>query len=135
MNRGRRLSPHETLRLMGIRPDNYKWEYKPSHIRRMAGNAMCVSIMTQILSCMFHTPSQQIPVQSEAFNTSADRGIVEDDDPSSNRVSELLTRLMSAGPKSGELANPAAVLEDEMLEAKRHALWYGGRDRIDHAVE
>ena len=85
---------------------------------------------------MFHTPTQSIPHRPVALHTLADRGKEkDDDDPSSKRVSELLTRLMSVGPQSGEVANPASVLEDEMLEAKRHAMWYGGQSRIDRALE
>ena len=35
----------------------------------------------------------------------------------------------------GVPSNPASRLEDEMLEAKRQAVWYGGKERIDYAVD
>ena len=68
---------------------------------------------------MFNTPDR--PSQPEVFHSLPDRGKVSKDH--------------HHGSSRSVSAHPAHVLEDEMLEAKRHAIWYGGPERIGRAVE
>merc|ERR1712051_362382 len=53
LSRGRRLTGPETLRLQGIPTELYKWPTNENTQRRQAGNAICVSVLTEIVKALY----------------------------------------------------------------------------------
>ena len=49
LSRGRRINGSETLRLQGVPTELYKWPRSENTQRRMAGNAICVTVLAEIV--------------------------------------------------------------------------------------
>ena len=60
LSRGQRLTGPETLRLQGIPTELYKWPTNENTQRRWAGNAICVSVLTEIVKALYdHEPESE----------------------------------------------------------------------------
>ena len=53
LSRGRRLTGPETLRLQGIPTELYKWPTNENTQRRWAGNAICASVLMEIVKALY----------------------------------------------------------------------------------
>ena len=58
LSRGRRLTGPETLRLQWIPTELYKWPANENTQRRWAGNAICVSVLTEIVKALYEHESE-----------------------------------------------------------------------------
>ena len=112
------MSGNETLRLQGVTyPELYTWPSSQNSKRQLAGNAICVSVLTEIVRNL-------LPDKYDY-----DDQVLPNDESAENYYGEQ--------PKNGKqysLKVDEPPNEGDYIEAKKHALWYGGLELIHTAA-
>ena len=107
LSRGRRLTGPETLRLQGIPTELYKWPTNENTQRLWAGNAISVSVLTEIVKALYDHETESEDDSEQQTKTYY--GASDNKTRSSNKQHKT----------KHQLDQPSG--EDDYIEAKKHA--------------